>query len=235
MARGEDAPGVHFLHIGKTGGTSFKKMMKQHSVRRIGDGRRLILHNHFATLPEVLGRHRTNTAAFFLRDPVSRFVSGFNSRLREGAPITYIPWKPGEELAFQYFPTPNDLAEALTAKRQLNQDRAFSAMEAMVHSRMHFTHWLRHTDYLDSRLGKIEFVGFLETYDEDVAEIVQRLGLPDTVRPEHYHEAPSTASKYMSDEGRANLERWYADDYAILHWARERRGQWSPAGGEADE
>lgn len=234
MARGEDAPGVHFLHIGKTGGTSLKKMVKQHDVRRTGDGRRLVMHSHAMSLPDVLGRHRKNTAAFFLRDPVARFVSGFNSRLREGAPITYIPWKPLEVIAFENFKTPNDLAEALSATRPLNQDRAFSAMASMVHSRMHFTYWLRDVDYLDRRLAKIEFIGFLETYNQDAARFVKRLRLADTVRPEHYHEAPSTASKHVSDKGRANLELWYAEDIAILRWAQERRDRWAPVGDQAD-
>jgi len=234
MARGEDAPGVHFLHIGKTGGTSLKKMVKKHDVRRTGDGRRLVMHSHAMRLPDVLGRHRKNTAAFFLRDPVARFVSGFNSRLREGAPIAYIPWKPAEVIAFKNFPTPNDLAEALSANRQLIQHQAFSAMSAMVHSRMHFTYWLRDIDYLESRLAKIEFIGFLETYNEDAERLVGRLELPDSVRPEHYHEAPSTASKQMSDKGRANLEHWYAEDIAILRWAQDRRDRWAPAAGQAE-
>ena len=52
---------------------------------------------------------------FFVRDPISRFVSGFNSRLRKGLPKMYFPWAPGEKLAFSRFATPNQLALALSS------------------------------------------------------------------------------------------------------------------------
>ena len=35
-----------------------------------------------------------------LRDPVARFVSGFNSRQRQGMPKHFNAWKPAEERAF---------------------------------------------------------------------------------------------------------------------------------------
>lgn len=218
---------MHFLHIGKTGGTSLKKLTKTYGIRRTGDGQRLIMHSHSTSLPEVLGRHRRNTAAFFLRDPVTRFVSGFNSRLREGAPIAHIPWKPEERLAFERFSAPNDLAEALSAPSHLIQDRAFTAMRAMVHTRMHYKHWLRGADYLQDRLSRITFIGFQETYVEDVARFARILGLPDNVQLEHHHQAPANMSTEISANGRANLERWYAEDYVIYRWALERRDRWA--------
>lgn len=228
MARGEHVKGVHFLHIGKTGGTSLKKLVKQHEITTIGDGRRLVMHSHSTTLYDVLGKNRRNEAAFFLRDPLARFVSGFNSRLREGAPIAHIPWKPGERIAFQHFPTPNDLAEALSSRNQVHQDRAFSAMDAMIHTRMHFSEWLRSPEYLESRIERILFVGFQETYAEDVGRFFEILGLGSDVTPEHFHEAPTTSERTLSALAQQNLRRWYADDIVLYEWALARRDRWLP-------
>lgn len=230
MARGEHAIGVHFLHIGKTGGTSLKKLVKQNEIARTGDGRRLVMHSHSTSLYDVLGRHRRNQAAFFLRDPLARFVSGFNSRLREGAPIANIPWKPEERIAFEHFPTPNDLAEALSAHNHVQQDRAFTAIETMIHTRMHLADWLRDPAYLESRIARIVFVGFQETYNEDLARFFEVLGVPNDVQPERFHEAPATSERVLSDLAQKNLRRWYADDIVLYEWALAKRDRWAPAG-----
>jgi hypothetical protein len=233
MVRGEHANGVHFLHIGKTGGTSLKKLVKHNAITRTGDGRRLIMHMHSTTLPNVLGRSRRNQAAFFLRDPLARFVSGFNSRLREGAPIAHIPWKPDEKTAFEQFKSPNDLAEALSSTRPMIQDKAFSAMDAMIHTRMHFSHWLRSPEYLESRIDRIVFVGFQETYNEDVTRFFQVLGVPGDIQPEHFHEAPATSERTLSEVAQENLRRWYADDIVLYDWALAQRDRWAPAAAAA--
>lgn len=222
MARSEGSAGLHFLHIGKTGGTTFKKLVRTHHLRRRSD-RTLIMHNHSMTLPEVLGADALNQAAFFLRDPTSRFVSGFNSRLREGAPSKNIPLKPEEKIAFEHFPTPNDLAEALDDDDLLRQDRAFAAMEAMVHTRMHYTRWLRDVDYLTSRLPRIMFIGFQETYAEDVARFVRKLHVEAELKVEHHHQAPPSSATTLSDRAVANLRHWYAEDVVIYEWALSQR------------
>ena len=228
MVRGEHVTGVHFLHIGKTGGTSLKKFLKQNDFNRTGDGRRIVLHSHSTKLHDVLGSHRHNVAAFFLRDPLARYVSGFNSRLREGAPIAHIPWKPGERLAFERFPTANDLAEALSSRNQVQQDRAFSAIEAMIHTRMRFSDWLRDPEYLESRLDRILFIGFQETHNEDLARFFEILGLESDVQPERFHEAPVTSERMLSERAQQNLKNWYADDIVIHEWALAHRERWSP-------
>ena len=222
----EDIVGVHFLHIGKTGGTTIKKMIRSNRLRKTSSGVRLSTHHHPTTLPEVLGWNEANTAAFFLRDPVRRFVSGFNSRLREGAPAKSIPWKPAERLAFGHFPTPNDLAEALSSDNPSVLDHAYSAMNAMVHARMHFTYWLHDVEYLASRLDRIEFLGFQETYADDVTRFFQKLGVDD-VEMEHMHQAPATSSTQLSELAEENLKRWYADDIVIYNWALEHRDRWA--------
>jgi hypothetical protein len=226
MVRDSHDVGVHFLHVGKTGGTTLKKMVRDQNLYRTPDGRRLIMHRHAITLPDVLSWDPDNTAAFFLRDPIKRYVSGFNSRFREGAPTKSIPWKPPERISFQHFTTPNQLAEALYSDEPLVQDRALAAMNAIVHTRMQYTYWFRDPDYLESRLDRIAFLGLQEHYAEDVARFFGALGVRDEVSVLHRHEAPAESSTELSERARANLERWYAADTAIYVWALENRSRW---------
>ena len=93
-------PVVHFLHISKTGGTAVKHALHDSlALTRCA----LLLHGHRVKLMDVPDGEK---AAFFLRDPVSRFCSGFYSRKRQGRPRFDFPWSPAEELAFGRFSTP---------------------------------------------------------------------------------------------------------------------------------
>jgi len=93
---------LHFLHIGKTGGTAVK-----HALKPVAAPGYLMLHGHDVRLHDVAPDEQV---FFFLRDPLSRFVSAFYSRQREGRPRYVVPWTPDEEAAFGRFRTANELA-----------------------------------------------------------------------------------------------------------------------------
>jgi len=60
---------LHFLHIGKTGGSAVKYAISQHSI----DSRYEIhLHPHVVRLNDV---PKGEKVFFLLRDPISRFIS----------------------------------------------------------------------------------------------------------------------------------------------------------------
>jgi len=71
---------VQVLHVGKTGGTALKHVLIEHQgVARY----RLLFLGHEIGLAEVPVGERF---MFLIRDPLSRFVSAFNGRLREDRP-----------------------------------------------------------------------------------------------------------------------------------------------------
>ena len=226
MAKG---PGVHILHIGKTGGMTLKSVLRDRKVRVTADRRPVIIHNHHTTLVQVLAGHRKNQAAFFLRDPLARFVSGFNSRLRRGLPERDAPWNADETIVFKYFETANDLAEALSSKRVIVQDRALFAFGALSHLRNSYTFYLRDPDYLASRLNRVAFIGFQETYEEDVSRLFWVLGAGEEVEVVHRHRAPETSSTELSRRAVRNLRNWYAEDRAIYEWAWSQRDRFTAA------
>ena len=67
---------IHFIHIPKTGGTALKVALKESVV---SDDVIIICHSHFMKLSYV---PPGDQVFFFVRDPISRFVSAFNMRKR---------------------------------------------------------------------------------------------------------------------------------------------------------
>ena len=97
---------IHFLHLGKTGGTALKEALKENAPD-------VVKHPHKTKLCDI----PTGDKVFFLiREPCSRFVSGFYSRQRSGRPRRDVPWSKGERIAFDAYPTANSLAESLYTK-----------------------------------------------------------------------------------------------------------------------
>ncbi len=218
---------VHFLHLRKTGGTTIKSALGAHQVT---PNSVLYLHPHRITLRDVPRGHRV---MFVTRDPVTRFVSGFVSRLRKGAPAHDVAWSAGEELAFSRFKDPNALALALASDHPLHRE-ALEAMNAISHIQCFYWDWFGDEEYLRSRWPDILFIGQVETFDPDFEALKQRLELPaELALP---RDSKSTNRNSPQPARIAGLEaaaiqlvkQWYNRDYAFLDccsaWRRENGG-----------
>lgn len=194
---------LHLLHIGKTGGTAVRTAL----------GKRVVVHGHDDVLADVPSGERV---IFFVRDPVTRFVSAFYSRQRQGRPLTYYPWTEGEEKAFTTFAGPADLARALAG----GDPGARDAMAAVRHLREPLAKWLVDEAYLRSRLDDVLFVGSQERLDDDFEQLKELLGLPKRVELPRddvkAHRNPRGLDYSLDDESVAAIRAWYADDYALL-------------------
>lgn len=202
LARRKRRP-LHLLHIGKTGGTAVRTAL----------GKRVVVHGHDDVLPDIPAGEQV---VFFVRDPVTRFVSAFYSRQRQGRPLTFHPWTEGEEKAFTTFAGPADLARALTG----GDDAAREAMAAIRHVREPLAKWLVDEDYLRSRIDDVFFVGSQERLDDDFARLKEMLALParlalpsDDVKA---HRNPRDLDYSLDDESVKGIRTWYAGDYALL-------------------
>ena len=102
---------VHFIHVSKSGGSALRYAIRE--ARKQSGGTLdsqwgpIWGHNHQFRLCDL---EADDMAVFALRDPVSRFLSSFYSRLRQGAPRYYIQWTRAERQAFEWFPTPQEPA-----------------------------------------------------------------------------------------------------------------------------
>jgi hypothetical protein len=170
---------------------------------------------------------------FFVRDPLKRFVSAFNSRKRLDQPRYYCPWSFGEEAAFRRFHTPNELAQTLSSTDQTAQKAAVRAMKSIYHIRSSYWDWFGSEAYVRSRLPDILLIGFQETLNEDFGVLRKRLGLPESVvLPEDEiaaHRSPRHLDTSLGEEAKKNLKEWYAADYEFIRLCRElikQLGRW---------
>lgn len=205
---------VHFLHIGKTGGSAVKYVLKQYVD---ASPYTLYLHPHAVRLRDV---PKGDGFIFFLRDPVSRFISGFYSRQRQGQPRYFWPWTPEEKTAFERFGMPNELAEALSSPDDEERQAAQKAMNSIQHVRSLYWEWFEDEAYFLSRAGDIFFIGFQDRLAEDFGILMAKLGLPaDAQLPQddkHAHRNPTDIDRSLSDVAIANLKAWYQPDYRFM-------------------
>ena len=209
---------LHFLHIGKTGGTAVKDALKPHYR---GSSYRIFAYDHKPTLMDV---PRGDKVFFFLRDPITRYVSAFYSRQRKGMPRFYRGWSPGERRAYKRFATANELALALSSHDEETRNAATDAMQQIQHCRSYW-YWFRDEEYFLSRLDDIWLVGRQETLGDDFVRLKKALGLPGEVtlptEDHRAHRTPGDVQSGLEEQARRNLVAWYAADYRFLDLCAE--------------
>jgi hypothetical protein len=200
-----------FLHIGKTGGTAFRRALRPYAERH---GLKLV--GHPVSLMDVTS---PDGAVFSVREPIERYVSGFNTRLRKGFPRRVgSDWEREEERrAFALFQSPNSLAEALSDP--VLGDAAREAMGGIGHVRHSLKKWLKSVDYLAGRAGDIRMICSTPELDADFEHVKRLLGLPPEItlpRDEiGTHKTPDGFERHLSPLAVKNLTAWYADDFPI--------------------
>jgi hypothetical protein len=208
---------AHFIHVGKTGGTALKQAVADNRER----GRyELVMHTHGVRMIDL---PRGDTFFFVVRDPVDRFVSGFNSRLRQGAPAHHVPWSAAEARAFATFDSPAALGLALGRDGD-ERARAVEAMTSIEHVRRSYWYWFASPDALRRRARDILWIGFLEHLDTDVVELARRLGLSGLALPHddrRAHRSTDASARELPPAARDALADWYRRDYEFVALCRE--------------
>jgi hypothetical protein len=230
---------VHFIRIGKTGSTALFSSLRP-VTREMGSVHGKVRpHPHKFRLEDVPVGHKT---FFTLRDPVSRFMSAFASRWRQGQPRYDRPWNKRERVAFERFQRPQQLAEALVGDDADDRAAARFALRSITHVNRQYTYWLRNPRYLQRRLDDIVFILRQEHLDDEFPHLVRVLGLPETTAltsdPVAAHRSPEDAElRHLDDRALAALRGWLAPSYELLDRCEEIRRErgWSAAAGGAEE
>jgi hypothetical protein len=200
---------IHFLHIGKCAGTSIKLFIS--SVNEKNGAVTIISHGHSIALSDLPA-----TARYFfpIRDPITRFYSGFYSRKRKGQPRLYSEWSEAERLVFGHFPHANDLAENLFADSVAGR-RAFLAMKSIGHVSQPQHSWFDNVEEILTTRPPICILR-QEHLEQDLRFLARKLGLSEDFSmetdPVKSHRNDYSDAPPLSSHAIANLKQWYAAD-----------------------
>jgi hypothetical protein len=212
-------PPLNVLHIGKTGGTALKHVLAENQA---ASRYQLLFRGHDVTLNDV---PEGELYMFLIRDPLTRFVSAFNGRLREDRPRYHYPWRDEERVAFAIFKTPDQLAVALSSPDDEERAQAEAAMHGIGHVNTPYTFWFPTERAFRARLDDVFFIGLQDRLDDDFTTLKRKLGLGADLRMPRdetvAHKTPTRFESQLSEAGRANLERWYSFDIAFVQLCRE--------------
>lgn len=218
MTGAPEQPPLHFLHVGKTGGTAIKAALEP--VARSGRFR-IELHKHRTRLQDIPAGE---PFFFAIRDPISRFVSGFFSRQRQGQPRIFRPWTEGEARAFQRFATANQLAE-----RIFEDEHAAAAMRDIGHVNRSYWYWFGDREAFLARAADLFFIARQSQLDDDFRTLAGLLWLPPgvTLPADEVlaHRNPQEIDRRLSTRAKANLLRWYARDFAFVELCARLRAE----------
>jgi len=220
---------LHFLHIGKTGGTALKHALS--GAHLDTEHWKVILHSHQTRLEHI---PPGESVFFFLRDPISRFVSGFYSRQRQGLPAYNSPWSKKEKVAFSTFDTPEELATALTSADIHRRLAALAAMSSIRHVRDSYWKWFGSESYFQQRIDDIFFIGRQESLTLDFECLKALLGLDPSIKlPQddlNAHRNPAACDYRLSATAVDNLRTWYERDFYLIQICGHLQNQMSDRG-----
>ena len=215
-----DDPPLCLLHIGKTGGTYLRSVLK-HNKSHWSRGIQLLKHG--ATLvstAEDFGSDRL--LAFTFRDPTERFVSAFYSRMRQGRPTYQFNWSASEAAAYLWFETAEELALALVSDDERRKSAAIFAFDAIEHLKSNLTTYLHSRQALNISRPHIAMCVDIADLDGKLPEVLARLGLDDFTMPPSpkRHAAPSPLPS-LSLEAEAALRSFWAEEYALYETCQQ--------------
>lgn len=206
---------VHFLHIGKTGGTAIKGvLLPERKQPRLY----IALHPHGVHL-----RHIPKGQKFFfcVRDPVDRFVSGFYARMQKDF-VHNVEWSREEAIAFARYEHADALARALSSEDAEEKESAQRAMRGIFHVQSSYWDWFECEEYFLSRRHDILHICFQENLRADFEKVVTLLGLPPALAlpQDHSRRDHAIPIRPLSETARLNLRTWYQRDFAFLKLCR---------------
>lgn len=207
-----------FLHIPKTGGSGVNALgrsLQEHGFKSP------CVFSHGWKMEEVLKHFPDIKISFVLRDPLSRMISGFNSRLRQGRPTYNNIWTPAEAAAFNLFPSVGHLLDAMLAEDEFSKSAVAYTMRNVTHLRWNYGFYFKNTDTVRSNRSSFELIGTMDNMDGFIKGYTAMAGAPESTAAELYekrHEAKVRSEDELgrfSEEDISRIRDFLGKDYRI--------------------
>jgi len=128
-------------------------------------------------------------------------------------------------MAFEEFPTPNELAAALSSSNEEQMGRAQSAMRSINHVKTPYSFWFESEEYLKSRTADVLFFGRMERLSLDFERLKIKLHISkDATLPKDdikAHRSPMGEDRALSESAIVNLRNWYREDFHLLEFCEK--------------
>ncbi|MBS2936559.1 sulfotransferase family 2 domain-containing protein [Nocardioides sp. J2M5] len=131
----------------------------------------------------------------FVRDPLDRFVSAWRDKV----------------VANNYYRFDEQTHARMQAIEEFARWTATHDLSAVPGTDQHLTLQSRMID-----LNRVDFVGRLETFDRDFAEVCERIGAPAVPSAPQNQTAPGGQDRRASDELRELVSQMYRRDYQVF-------------------
>lgn len=210
---------VCLLHIGKTGGTYLKSVLDHNKATLPSTLRVLSHHDTLRSTRRKFGADRQ--IAFVFRDPTERFVSGFDSRMRQGRPTYQSIWTPEEAISYQWFDSANALAEALYSKDERLRSAAVFAMENIRHLKRGYKFFLGGVPKLRNEENRIRCCVELKDLDRLLPDVLHSLGVESYEMPEAPKRHTSKTREPLSELAKENLRQYWQVEYKIYAYCQK--------------
>ena len=172
-----------FLHIPKTGGSGVNALGRTLHDRGYKSP---CVFSHGWKVEEILNHFPDIKISFVLRDPLSRMISGFNSRVRQGRPTYNNIWTPAEATAFNLFPSIEKLLDAVLAEDEFSKSAVAYTMRNVTHLRWNYAFYFKNPDTVRSNRSSFELIGTMDNMDEFIKGYTAMAGASASTAAELY-------------------------------------------------
>lgn len=210
-------PTTCILRMGKGGAGHLRKALGAKNVTASG----VRMCRHDETLVSTRKMSVDRRLVLIFRDPIERFCDAFASRLAQGHPEYHAPWSNEEAIAFSFFGSANDLAEALTSDDQRLKSASRYAISNITHLRHSYEFYLQSSEMLkyEHEQGNIlvccEYKNTLTHLDR----ISETLGISATADVSEMSHSMVTTD--LSKLAQQNLNHELANDVRIYQACKE--------------
>jgi ribosomal protein L32 len=218
----------HLLHIGKCGGTVIRGSLKDHfgAIRKwtIKSNPPIHIHTHRVSLYD---NDMTKTA-FFIRNPITRYKSAFNDRLRHGGPLFNVVWKKAERRSFSTFKTANQLAECLSSNKKGVRHRARVACTTNIgHVNRRYKEWIGHPATFEIVCKEVLFIGLQEHLNDDFQKFCTKLklGNVELITDPIKANVNSDVTEPLSNLAKQNIRKLLKEDFILYDLCCKERSR----------